>query len=907
MHRVTIRALTALVSVPLLAGLCTSIEAAEAVPWWKQQKLVFMWGQWNHARTDKSQNYWRADLPRRLFRDVASAGATVFVELRWYNPNNACLAHEFGLKYFATKFQSDVVSPELPGRFYVDQSGQEPVTKAGYTYKCPLDEAVYEKWLVEPHLEGVRAGLIDGIHVDWEYYGGNGEARGVCYCQDCFAAFLTQRKIRADLPEPTTRYAFLGKQNLVKTYADRFHQRRIDMFTRLRERLQAVKPDLIFSSYDIKPVARMPAILRAWNTPDVPLIWLDQRHYATDDRQPWWESYSEQLRKEGCLYIPGGWTQALFGMQASQVSAARWIYEAAINEDGCWLWFERELDDEILRAYAAADRELKAVQSKVGKHLLQGTRDPSFATAVEWTGRPELEKAVMTCGYRLGDEHLVHVNNVHSEWPLRTIIRFPRAAGADEWTVQDPLTGLHYTHGDRRSALWTSAQLHAGVVLAMEPRSDRFLLVAPADGNTNIEAPRLIRTRDFSALPKHGTAAAVAKTVAVEPSLEQPASSDSLLYTATEPMGFEGTGGPLTLGNAIRTVDSDGKNDKRLRQLRGHLWSPRYSPDGKRIAFVHDSGGRGQICVMNADGSDATNLSSNQFCDRSPLWSPSGDRIAFLSDRDGDWSLYRMNADGSGRVRLAGNPGWDRVPSWSPDGRRLCWESHVSGMPAVWVCDADGMNSHPLVRPDRPLKALRWDGVESGSFPANTVSGMSDNTIRLSDPVWSPNGKHIAAVEMDTGVVVSADGSSLRRVVSLQSIEGFCWSPDGTKLAGVSRVHGGSYGTERSGIFFVNLDGPYWPTWICEAEPPLGPKIGGAPAPDMFTWYAHGSARPRRVIKSFHSLAWSPDSKTLAFSSDMDPTGAFYVYTVLVQKNAKPERIDSSKSAWPQRVMWKPR
>jgi hypothetical protein len=39
----------------------------------------------------------------------------------------------------------------------------------------------------------------------------------------------------------------------------------------------------------------------------------------------------------------------------------------------------------------------------------------------------------------------------------------------------------------------------------------------------------------------------------------------------------------------------------------------------------------------------------------------------------------------------------------------------------------------------------------------------------------------------------------------------------------------------------------------------------------------------------------------------MDPTGAFYVYTVLVQENAKPERIDSSKSAWPQRVMWKPR
>jgi Tol biopolymer transport system component len=54
-------------------------------------------------------------------------------------------------------------------------------------------------------------------------------------------------------------------------------------------------------------------------------------------------------------------------------------------------------------------------------------------------------------------------------------------------------------------------------------------------------------------------------------------------------------------------------------------------------------------------------------------------------------------------------------------------------------------------------------------------------------------------------------------------------------------------------------------------------------------------------------LAWSPDSKTLAFSSDLDPSGAFYVYTLPVKENADPTRIDSSKSAWPQQIMWRPR
>ena len=912
MHRVVTRALPALVSGWLLAGPCAWASVGEGAPWWRQQKLVFMWGQWNHARTDKSQNFWRADLPRALFDNVAAAGATVFVECRWYKPEHARHAHELGMRYFATKLQSDL--PGFAGRVWVDASGEERSTRLGYPYKCPLDESVYAAWLVEPHLEGVRAGLIDGIHVDWEYYGGNGEATGICYCLDCFATFLDRRGIEAEAPVPAARAALLEQRDLVTAYAGSFHQRRIEMFTGLRERLQAARADLLFSSYDIKPVARMTVILRAWNTPEVPLIWLDQRHYATDDRQPWWESYSERLRKEGCLYVPGGWTQALFGGQASQVSAARWIYEAAVNEDGCWLWFERELDDEILRAYAAADDRLKAVQSRIGAYLLQGTRDPNLATAVEWTGRPELEQAVRTYGYRFEDSYVVHVNNVDAEWPLRTRIRLPRLTTADTWTVRDPLTGLYYTHDERKSALWTTDRLRGGgVVLVMEPRSDRFLLMAPAHGDAGIDASRLIRSRDFSALPDHDRGAATASAGGGEAARDRPDVSGDLVYTATEPMGLEGPGGPLTLGNAIRTVGGDGSDPRRVRQLCGHLWSPRYAPDQKRIAFVHDAGGRGQIWVAGVDGANAMNISRNRFCDRAPVWSPDSERIAFVSDRDGDWNIHVMKADGGEQVRLVDHAGLDRAASWSPDGRRIAWESHVSGMPAIWVSDADGGNRRPLIRPDRPLRVVSLNtGRTSGSLPGDTVSGMSDNTIRLTDPVWSPDGEHIAAVELGmvtydhVGVVISADGSTLRRLVFLQSIGGLCWSPDGRRLAGTSRVHGGAYGTERSGIFFVNLDGPYWPTWIHEAGPPAGPRIGGAPPPDMLTWYAHGSARPRRVLKSFTSLTWSADSRTLAFSSDLDPSGAFHIYTVPAEQGAAPRRIDRSRSAWPQQVMWRP-
>ena len=82
-------------------------------------------------------------------------------------------------------------------------------------------------------------------------------------------------------------------------------------------------------------------------------------------------------------------------------------------------------------------------------------------------------------------------------------------------------------------------------------------------------------------------------------------------------------------------------------------------------------------------------------------------------------------------------------------------------------------------------------------------------------------------------------------------------------------------------------------------------RLGGATRMGLHTWYSHGSAQPRRVVKRFSSLAWSPDNKTLAFSSDMDPSGAFYVYTINAG-GGDPQRLDRTKSAWPQQIMWRP-
>jgi len=75
------------------------------------------------------------------------------------------------------------------------------------------------------------------------------------------------------------------------------------------------------------------------------------------------------------------------------------------------------------------------------------------------------------------------------------------------------------------------------------------------------------------------------------------------------------------------------------------------------------------IYVINADGSDLTQLTDDPAADYDPAWSPDGTRIAFRSRRDGNDEIYVMNADGSRQRRLSQDYG--ERPAWSPDGRYI--------------------------------------------------------------------------------------------------------------------------------------------------------------------------------------------------------------------------------------------
>ena len=145
----------------------------------------------------------------------------------------------------------------------------------------------------------------------------------------------------------------------------------------------------------------------------------------------------------------------------------------------------------------------------------------------------------------------------------------------------------------------------------------------------------------------------------------------------------------------------------------------------------------------------------------------------------------------------------------------------------------------------------------------------------------------------------------LQAIPFIGGLGNLVWSPDGTKLAGSFRT--APQETDHSGILVVKADGMNDEShgdFIVDVTP-RGPRLAKAVRPGIPTWYSHGSAEPRRVMKTFTSLRWSPDGTTLAFSSDMDVSGAFYVYTVPAA-GGRPVMLKATQSAWPNQIDWRP-
>lgn len=150
----------------------------------------------------------------------------------------------------------------------------------------------------------------------------------------------------------------------------------------------------------------------------------------------------------------------------------------------------------------------------------------------------------------------------------------------------------------------------------------------------------------------------------------------------------------------IYTMDLRSRTTTRLTNSQAIDTGASYSPDGSKIVFESDRGGRQQIYVMGADGSNPQRISFGNGSYSTPVWSPRGDLIAFTKQSGGQFSIGVMKPDGSGE-RLLTTGFHNEGPTWAPNGRVLMFFRQARGSAAkLYTVDITGRNERQIQTPN---------------------------------------------------------------------------------------------------------------------------------------------------------------------------------------------------------------
>lgn len=141
---------------------------------------------------------------------------------------------------------------------------------------------------------------------------------------------------------------------------------------------------------------------------------------------------------------------------------------------------------------------------------------------------------------------------------------------------------------------------------------------------------------------------------------------------------------------------------------------PSLSPDGSKIAFSSERGGRPMIYVMNSDGSNLKRLTFQGEYNSSPSWSPDGKKIAFAGQDQGNFDVFVMDADGSNIVRVTsakkanGRPAHNEDPSFSPDSRFVVYTSNRTGKNQIYISNIEGTEERRVTNDSHNYYKPKW-------------------------------------------------------------------------------------------------------------------------------------------------------------------------------------------------------
>ena len=149
-----------------------------------------------------------------------------------------------------------------------------------------------------------------------------------------------------------------------------------------------------------------------------------------------------------------------------------------------------------------------------------------------------------------------------------------------------------------------------------------------------------------------------------------------------------------------------------------------HQPDISADKIVFEYGG--DLWIVPVTGGEARHLTTHPGNESSPKFSPDGRWIAFTGSYDGNSDVFVIPAEGGVPRRVTYHPGSDNVRGWSPDGSKIMFNSSrdaYSRSSHMFTIDFDGGLPEILPMPMASLGDYAPDGVHIAYTPNGTAAG----------------------------------------------------------------------------------------------------------------------------------------------------------------------------------------
>ncbi|MFB9845032.1 amidohydrolase family protein [Mucilaginibacter ginsenosidivorans] len=342
------------------------------------------------------------------------------------------------------------------------------------------------------------------------------------------------------------------------------------------------------------------------------------------------------------------------------------------------------------------------------------------------------------------------------------------------------------------------------------------------------------------------------------------------------------------------------------------------SPDGQNIVFDL----LGDIYTIPIKGGKATTLSSGKAWDVQPRYSPDGKMIAYTSDRDGGDNIWVMNADGTNKhpitkenFRLLNNP------YWTPDGQYIVARKHFTatrslGAGEMWIYNINGGDGiqltkrkndqqdagEPIVSPDG--KYIYWseDMTPGPDFQYNkdpnqgiyAIRRLNRETGKIEEVAGGPGGACRPQISPDGKLLAFVKRVRLKSVLYLQNLAtGEEWpvyddlSKDQQETWAIFGVYPNFNWTPDSKNIVFYAKGKIWNLDITTLSAEQIPfEVTSQQSITEALHFNQKVFQDEFTVKMIRQLTTSPDSNLVAFNA------AGHIYTKVLP-NSVPQRIDS--------------